>query len=279
MPIPIEAIASHPHYLLLLSEYGKKLAALYDENQRLGANLGFQRRWLMSQAALALAWDGENRLTVSNLVEALVPFKVASPNTIRDFVDESVKYGFIEPDPARASIRPRYWRPTGPVVETVAQWLYANLAMLDALDGGDRRLRFAEDPGIVTRLQPRFAWNSLRDPRWREPPARIGLLQRSISGGLVMDTIIIDVGDQPRGTERFIIPAIDAREMAGRILISRTHLQRVLRKVISAGGLGWTGRAFDSDMWVDSAFIDEYCGWQAVKSHYIDEAFEWATRP
>lgn len=275
MPQKIDTIATHPAFLPSLSAYGARLAAVYEENQRLGANLGFQRRWLMSQVALALYWnaDGGNALTTSNLIAALRPFRVASTNTIRDFVEEMATYGFINPDPGRSSVRPRYWQPSNVVVGVLRLWFQANLAILDALDSGERVTIFSSNSGLLEKMQPRFAWNCLRDERWREPPARVGLLQRSISGGLVMDNIAVLVGSADRENGRFIIPAINTREMAGRILISRTHLQRVMKKTIDAGALGWQGRPFESNMWVDGSFIDEYCRWQAVKSYYMDEAF------
>nr|WP_272210689.1 hypothetical protein [Marinicella sp. W31]MDC2876593.1 hypothetical protein [Marinicella sp. W31] len=88
-----------------------------------------------------------------------------------------------------------------------------------------------------------------------------------------MDNIIILVGHQKRDRGRYLIPALNAREIAQRILISRTHLQRILRKIINVGAIGWTGKPFESVMWVDGAFIDEYICWQAVKSHHLDRVF------
>ena len=275
MPQKIDTIASHPAFLPSLSAYGARLAAIYDENQRLGANLGFQRRWLMSHVALALYWQGEgdNALTTSNLINALRPYRVASTNTIRDFVEAMVIYGFIEPDPRRSSVRPRYWQPVSAVVDILNLWFQANLAMLDALDNGGRLGVFASNSGLLQKMQPRFAWNCVKDERWREPPERVGLLQHSTAGGLVMDSIAVLLGHANRDNGRFIIPAINTREMAERILISRTHLQRVMKKTIEAGALGWQGKPFESDMWVDGRFVEEYCCWQAVKSYYMDEAF------
>ncbi|QQM29202.1 hypothetical protein JET14_12750 [Martelella lutilitoris] len=278
MPLSADTIATHPSFLPSLSLYGERLAAVYQENQRLGANFGSQRRWLISQAALALYWGGDEGLTVNGLIDVLKPFKVASPNTIRDYVDESLAYGFLRPDPARASLRPRYFEPTPPVYAAIGQWIAANLSMLDALDAKGRVAAFAARPEMIPLMQPRLAFGCLRDAAWREPPPRVALLQKSISGGLVMDNIIVMVGRQRPQEGRYMIPALNAREMAKRILISRTHLQRILRKVVDVGAIGWSGRAFESAMWVDAAFIGEYCRWQAVKSHHLDAAFAFAIR-
>ncbi|TNB47002.1 hypothetical protein FF124_15760 [Martelella lutilitoris] len=277
MPLSAETIAQHPAFLPSLSLYGERLAGVYQENQRLGANFGSQRRWLISQAALALYWGGHEGLTVNSLIEALKPFKVASPNTIRDYVDESLTYGFLRPDPERDSLRPRYFEPTRPVYVAIGQWLAANLMMLDAIDGQDRAAALAAHAEMIPVIQPRLALACLHDAAWREPPPRVALLQKSISGGLVMDNIIVMVGRERPEEGRYLIPALNAREMAKRILISRTHLQRILRKVVNVGAIGWSGRPFESAMWVDGAFIAEYCRWQAVKSHHLDEAFAFAT--
>jgi hypothetical protein len=59
-------------------------------------------------------------------------------------------------------------------------------------------------------------------------------------------------------------------------MISTTHLRRVLRNAIKAGLVGWQGTPNRSPMWVSEAFVDEYMLWQAVKFHYVEEAFEWA---
>ncbi len=277
MPLSAETIAQHPAFLPSLSLYGERLAGVYQENQRLGANFGSQRRWLISQAALALYWGGNDGLTVNSLIETLKPFKVASPNTIRDYVDESLTYGFLRPDPERGSLRPRYFEPTRPVYAAIGQWLAANLMMLDAVDGKDRVAALAARAELIPVIQPRFAFGCLHDAAWREPPPRVALLQKSISGGLVMDSIIVMVGREPPREGRYLIPALNARDMAKRILISRTHLQRILRKVVAVGAIGWTGRPFESAMWVDGGFIAEYCRWQAVKSRHLDEAFAFAT--
>lgn len=274
MTLSVEQIAGDSSFLPALASFGARMKDVYDEHQRLAGNFSFHRRWLISQAAMALYWDSGEALTVSRLVAVLKPFEVASPNTIRDFMDELEACRFIIPDPEFTSLRPRYWRPSSLVVDVVSKWFAANLAILDGLDGGDRAPRFLSEPELLSRIQPRLAWHCLEDRRWRIPPKRIAFLLTSISGGLVMDHIAILVGNAPRVGNLFMIPTIDAHAIASQIRISRTHLQRTLNKVMQAGALGWQGQAFESDMWVDSTFIEEYCGWQAVKSHYLDEAFE-----
>ena len=273
MPLSVDVICSHPSFLPSLAYYGEALAEVYHANQRLGANLASQRRWLISQTALALYWGDEGGLTVNRLIEVLTPYKVASPNTIRAFINESVQYGFIEVDPDSRRIRPRYWKPTEIVKTALIEWVGLNLAMLDGIDGRNRASVLTQRPDIVFSLQPRLAWNCLNDPAWREPPPRVALLQNTISGGMVMDHIVSQIGAGTPQGERYLIPPINARRLSERIFISRTHLQRILNKAIEIGVLGWSRRPFESEMCIDRLFIEEYCRWQAVKSHHIDEAF------
>lgn len=274
LPLSVDFISTHPAFLPALATFGSQMKATYDQNQRLAGNFGYHRRWLISQAAMALYWEEGSALTVSGLVAKLTALKVASPNTIRDFADELQAYGFLRADPRFKSVRPRHWAPTETVISLYARWFYANLALVDGLDGGSRARIFAAAPDNLAAMQPRLAWNCLTDPRWRIPPERIGLLVKSISGGLVMDQIIILVGHECCHNGRMEIPAIDAHHWASQMQISRTHLQRTLKKLQDAGGIGWLGRPFESGMWVEQTLIREYCAWQAVKSHYVDEAFQ-----
>lgn len=274
MSLSVQQIANNSAFLPALASFGMQMKGVYVRNQRLAGNFGFHRRWLMSQAALALYLDPADKLTVSRLVDVLKDLGVASPNTIRDFMTELEAYHFIEQDPAFESRRPRYWRPLPVVIEVLVEWFAANLAILDRLDGQDRVSYFINAPDQIACLQPRFARGCIADRRWLEPPERVAFLQRSIAGGLVMDHIAFLAVRAERENGRFLVTAIDAHAIASEVQISRTHLQRTLKKVIEAGGLGWQGKAFESDMWVDGAFIDEYCGWQAVKSHHLSVAFD-----
>ncbi|TPW29424.1 hypothetical protein FJU08_13875 [Martelella alba] len=276
MPIPISSIAGHPLFLPAIAAYGNRLKNVYDENQRLAANFAFHRRWLISMAALSLYWQPGNNLTAGALIARVGAFKIASPNTVRDLLDELAAYQFIRPDETRPGQRPRYWAPSDAVLAAMTAWFAANLQVLDVLDGGARAPRFLARPELLPVAQPLLAEYCIEDARWREPPENVGLLLRSTSGGLVMDQIMILLGDKQCVDGRYHIPALDTRDMATKMIISRTHLQRTVKKVVEAGCIGWLGKSFDSDMWVDAAYVKDYCGWQAVKFHYVDMAFEQA---
>nr|WP_272210688.1 hypothetical protein [Marinicella sp. W31]MDC2876592.1 hypothetical protein [Marinicella sp. W31] len=164
MPLSSDTIANHPSFLPSLSLYSENLTGVYQENQRLGANFGSQRRWLISQSALALYWGGSGGLTISALIDMLKPFKVASPNTIRDYIDETLAYGFLQPDPARQSLRPRYFAPTEPVYDAIGLWFTANLSILDALDGAGRVAEFSARPELIPAIQPHLARGAFMTP-------------------------------------------------------------------------------------------------------------------
>ncbi|WP_176083393.1 hypothetical protein [Martelella sp. HB161492] len=278
MPLPISSIAGHPLFLPVLAAYGSRLKDVYDENQRLAANFAFHRRWLISMAALSLYWQPQNQLSAGALIARVGAFGIASPNTVRDLLDELAAYQLIKPDIARPGRRPRFWAPSDAVLEAMTAWFAANLQVLDMLDGGGRAPLFRARPDLLSLAQPLLADHCIEDARWREPPEHIGLLLRSTSGGLVMDQIMILLGDKDCIAGRYNIPALDTRDMATKMIISRTHLQRTVKKVVEAGCIGWQGKAFDSEMWVAESYVKDYCRWQAVKFHYVDLAFEQALR-
>ena len=90
------------------------------------------------------------------------------------------------------------------------EWVTLNLAMLDGIDGGNRATVLMQRPDIVFALQPRLAWNCLNDPAWREPPPRVALLQNTISGGMVMDHIVSQIGAGTPQGERYLIKQLKA---------------------------------------------------------------------
>ncbi|WP_174801748.1 hypothetical protein [Martelella limonii] len=274
MPLAIDTIATHPSFLPSLADYGEALAGVYHENQRLGVNLASQRKWLISQMAMALYWGGEDGLTVNGLIDVLSVYNVASPNTIRAFMEESFKYGFLRVDPASRRLRPRYWQPTEIVIGALAVWMTLNLQLLDRIDGQNRAQVLTEKPELLFALQPPLARACLHDVGWREPPKRLALLQNTISGGMVMDHIVSQIGDKLPSGDHYLIAPINARRLSEQMFISRTHLQRILHKAAEIGVLGWQVRPFEGEMSVDRSFISEYCRWQAVKSHHLDVVFQ-----
>ncbi|MDE1995797.1 MAG: hypothetical protein KGI75_25080, partial [Rhizobiaceae bacterium] len=134
----------------------------------------------------------------------------------------------------------------------------------------------AANPALVDLAQPRMARACLEATAWREPPERVGLLLWTEAGGLVVDHLIscLDLSSEADG--RINLGRIDTRVMAAHFMMSRTHLQRLLRKAADQGSLGWYDSPRKTWLWMSRDFLDEYSAWQAVKFSAVDEAFAWA---
>ena len=98
------------------------------------------------------------------------------------------------------------------------------------------------------------------------------------AGGVVMDELGRRFEVSYPAAERYDIGRVDARAMAEHFMMSRTHLQRLLRRAVEAGGLQWQDEGKKTHLWFMADLLDEYCGWQAIKFSLIDEAFDLALR-
>jgi hypothetical protein len=276
----IEQLARHPRFVVALRFLSEALRNRYDSGPRVARMLASHQRWLLSQSAYALHLEYDSTipgsgLTVVALRNLITHYRVASRNTVLSFVEELLTYRFLElaPGPAR---RPRRYVPTETTYSAMFGWYLANLAALDLIDDGGRAAALASAPMLMDRAQPRMARNCLATDIWREPPESVGLFLWTESGGLVVDYIMSKLDLTGEAGDRIDIGRVDARALAAHFMISRTHLQRLLRKSADRGDIGWHDEAKKTRMWISRNFLDEYCGWQAIKLMAVDEAFAWA---
>jgi len=277
--ISAETLAVNPEFVLTLRHLARDLRAIHDENPRMARSLASHQRWLLTQSAFALHLeydpaDPSSGLTAARLKRMITPFKSASRNTVLNFLDQGATYRFIRHAGAPAGKRPRRYETTEISDRAMLRWFTANLIALDYLDGGDRAAQLISEPAIFRMAQPRAARACLDDVNWREPPERVALFLWTEAGGLVMDEMIarIEMADE----DRIDIGRVDARGMAAHFMMSRTHLQRLLRKAVDQGSIGWIDDVKKTHMWLSKGFLAEYCGWQAIKFAKVDEAFHWA---
>ncbi|MBR0556324.1 hypothetical protein J5J10_11610 [Ciceribacter sp. L1K23] len=279
MALTATELQSSPRFVTALKGLATQLQGQFDGNPKLSRFMASHQRWLLSQAAFALQLEydpavGGSGLTTGRLKEMILTVKAASRNTVLNFLDQLMAYRYMRraDDGGR---RPRRFEATDISTQAMYNWFLANLAALDSVDDGNRVAEAVAEPRIFRLAQPRIARHCIADDRWREPPPRVALFLWTESGGLVMDEIVsrIEVGVDE---DRFDLGRIDARAMAGRFLMSRTHLQRLLRKGVELGCLAWHDEAKKTHMWMTRDYLDEYCGWQAVKFSIVDEAFDWA---
>ncbi|MBN8951121.1 hypothetical protein [Rhizobium sp. 60-20] len=280
MSFSIEQLARHPRFVVALRFLSEALRNRYDSGPRVARMLASHQRWLLSQSAYALHLEYDSTipgsgLTVVALRNLITHYRVASRNTVLSFVEELLTYRFLElaPGPAR---RPRRYVPTETTYSAMFGWYLANLAALDLIDDGGRAAALASAPMLMDRAQPRMARNCLATDIWREPPESVGLFLWTESGGLVVDYIMSKLDLTGEVGDRIDIGRVDARALAAHFMISRTHLQRLLRKSADRGDIGWHDEAKKTRMWISRNFLDEYCGWQAIKLMAVDEAFAWA---
>lgn len=280
MSFSIEQLARHPKFVPSLRFLSEALRNRYDSGPRIARMLASHQRWLLTQTAYALHLEYDSAvpgsgLTVVALRDVITHHRIASRNTVLSFIEELLTYRFLElaPGPVR---RPRRYVPTEVSYTAMFGWYLANLAAIDLLDGGSRAAALVASPMLMDLAQPRMARNCLATDVWRDPPECVGLFLWTEAGGLVVDHIMSKLDLAGEGGDRIDIGRFDARALATHFMISRTHLQRLLRKSAERGDIGWHDEARKTRMWVSRDFLDQYCGWQAIKLAAVDEAFSWA---
>lgn len=282
MAFTAEALAGHPGFTGVLAHLARSLRTVHDETPRLARALTSHQRWLLSQAAFALYLerdpaDPESGLTTVRLKELITGIGGASRNTVLNYLDEMVTYRFARylDVPGR---RYRRLEITEIAHAAMARWFVANLMALDALDGGERAAIMMREPQLLRTAQPLAARACLSDTAWREPTRRIAVFLWTESGGLVLDELVARLDPTAEREGRIDIGRIDIRRMAETFMLSRTHLQRVLKKAAQMGCIGWSDPSRAASTWVSTDFLREYAAWQAIKFAAIDQAFETVLR-
>lgn len=280
MAFSIDELRDSPAFCEALRVYSVELQGEYDSNPRLARLLSSHQRWLLSQCAFALNLEHDpevpgSGLTASRLRDMITSYKAASRNTVLNFLDQLLSYRFVR-IAGDAGRRPRRFEATDISYNAMVRWTLANLTLLDRLDGGARAATMIANPDLFRVVQPYTARRSFEHGGWREPPTRVAMFQWTEAGGLVMDELVRRIETTDPAADRYDIGRVDARAMAEHFMMSRTHLQRLLRSAVEAGGLKWQDEGKKSHMWFMADFLREYCGWQAIKFSIIDQAFEHA---
>jgi len=279
MSLTATELRSSPRFLVALKMMAMELQAHFDANPRLSRFLASHQRWLLSQAAFALYLEYDpavpgTGLTTGRLKDMILSVKAASRNTVLNFLDQVMTYRYMRVA-ENGGKRPRRFEATDVSLEGMMRWFQSNLAALDYVDGGNRVEQFQAAPELFRLSQPRIARRCIEDENWRDPPPRIAMFMWTESGGLVMDELISRVDPEETG-ESYDLGRIDARAMASHFLMSRTHLQRLLRKAVETGCLAWHDETKKTHMSMSRDYVEEYCGWAAIKFSIVDEVFDWA---
>ncbi|MCM2477607.1 hypothetical protein HGO38_29600 [Rhizobium sp. CG5] len=280
MALSEQRLIESPAFVTALRFLAVNLQGEFDGNPRLARMLASHQRWLLSQAgfALYLEYDPANPpsgLTAGRLKQMITEVNVASRNTVLNFLDQLLSYRFIRVA-GDAHRRPRRFEATEISQQAMWKWLAANLAALDQIDAGDRFATYCATPALFRIVQPRVARLCIDDRRWREPPERVAIFLWTEAGGLVMDELIRRIEPGSEQAQGYDIGRVDARALAGHFMMSRTHLQRLLRKAVEIGCLAWHDDQKKTHLWLKKDYLEEYCRWQAVKFAILDTVFEEA---
>ncbi|APO74045.1 hypothetical protein AM571_CH01208 [Rhizobium etli 8C-3] len=281
MKFTAEELARHPDFLLSIRHLAGTLRGMFQAGPRLARLLTSHQRWLLTQTAYALAMhydpgDPSSGFSAVSLTTLITKHKVASRNTVLNFIEELLTYRFITHAPGEERRRPRHFEPAEVSNQAMYGWLLANLVALDMLDDGDRAACLQAHPQLLRIAQPLVARACLEDAAWREPPEPIALFLWTEAGGLVVDQLMARIDLDGADTERFDVGRVETRNLAGDFMMSRTHLQRLFAKAVQQGCLGWYDEPRKTRLWVSRNFVWQYCGWQAIKFAYVEHAFHIA---
>ncbi|QLF69894.1 hypothetical protein FE840_010295 [Peteryoungia desertarenae] len=282
MSLSVDEIAASPVFAEALRSFASKMRLQFDESPRLARMLASHQRWLLSQSAFALHLEYDpskpgSGLTTTNLREIITVNNAASRNTVLNYLDQLLSYRFVRLA-GDSNRRPRRYEATEVSHDAMFRWVVANLAVLDAIDGGRREERIRQAPDLFRQLQPQIAHRAAYDQRWVNPPERVALFLWTEAGGLVMDELIRRATEIVPGVDGYDLGKLEARVLAEHFMISRTHLQRLLRRSVEIGGLSVYGPQKNHYI-LAKDFLTEYRYWQAVKFALVDEAYEAVCGP
>lgn len=278
MSLSVDFLVSSSRFAEAMAALANRLSAQFDSNPRLSRALVCHQRWLLTQASFALYADYELHgagpgMTATALSDWIVEAGIASRNTAHHFIESLRTYRFIRVDPTSPR-RPLRYEICEESQAGLQLWFGANLAALDYVDGGSRAARHKAQPDLLFRVQPEFARRCLATPAWRDPSPRIGLLQWTECGALVMDQFLQLAVGAPIEDGFYDLGVLNIPSMAERFLMSRTHLQRTLKKAEDYGCVKRRGSRRGSHMLLSVEFFQEYCAWIALKAAILDETFE-----
>ncbi|OJT97034.1 MAG: hypothetical protein BGN83_11880 [Rhizobium sp. 63-7] len=276
-------LVTHPRFYECIREQSRMLLGMAAQNARHASVFSTQQRWLLAHLGLSLyfertAANPAGGLINARFLELVREYDIASRNTADSFMKEMIHYKAIRYVSDIKGKRMRPLEPSEVTLAAVGGWLAIHLSVLDRLDGGGRTAAFGADPErLLARVQPRIARGLLSSKAVREPEDTFSLFTWLNNGGIVMDSLIAGISETDPEADQVPTDVQSVADLAGRLMLSRTHLTRKLRSAEAMGSIGWTGRRGQSIMWVSRGFRQEYANAQAIKLAIIGEAFEAIT--
>jgi hypothetical protein len=282
MAMTADDILYHPALEFHVRGQAKSLLQINDASPRLASLFGTRQRWLMAHAALsqyfrdaaAAATEADAGTLAGRLVDLVVRYEIASPNTATAFLKELMKYGIVQHVAASEGRRVRPIEPTPITLAALFLWHQVHLTTLDGLDGGGRVAALRAEPEKLRRIQPLIADGLLGSAPVRKPEPTFALFAWVDEGGIVMDRLIVGCEHGTVSNDRITTDVRSISGLALRLKLSRTQLSRKIAEAEAMGSLGWLGRRGRSPVWVSTGFQYEYHKAQALKLAIIDAAFD-----
>lgn len=277
MGITAAKLLGHPGLAGAVRRQCGLLLSSYNDNPRLGAVFATQQRWLLAHAGLAVYFESllaqdAGGIRMARFLDLVREHAISSRNTADAFMKEMQHYGAVLQGDPLGDRRARPLTPSPETLGAITGWTLAHLITLDALDEGSRVAAFHADPQAIARMQPAIAAGLFTSAAIRKESPTFSLFSLLNNGGVIMDWMIVGMGEPDPVTGRIATPVVDVADMARWMNLSRTHLQRKLREAEALDSLGWEGARGRSAMWVSRGFLDEILAAQANKLAVVDAA-------
>ena len=237
-----------------------------------------QQRWLLCHASLAhffQPFDGvEPGLSRKNIGRLGPLLGIANRLTAYALFDEALKYGMIHHLEGEDAGHGRAAGPSSDILSLLVYWYGVHFQALDLLDGGQRCGKFTENwQSLLPLLQPVVAAGLLASEELRSPGPIYNIFTWADTGGWLMDRLIAGIDRRVSMHEdRYPTDIWSITALSQAVGLSRAHTSRKLAQARSKGGLGWSGRAGRSPLWISRSFYEEYARFQAAKLSILDKA-------
>ena len=275
----IAALLAHPAFDRATGHLAQGFSVLKELEPRISSLFGAQQRWLLCHMAVAQCFERPLPARPSvgrlELINAGLHHRLASRNTIVDFISEALKYDIIQRAEGAKLSRNVRVELTPKALYLLTGWYLLHLGALDSLDDGGRAARFgAAGEAGVRAMAPPVAQALLTSVAIANPAPAYALFAWMDEGGNLMDRLIGGIDPQADLTADHVATIFSSiSALSDQLAVSRTHAGRMIAAAEVQGSLGWIGRRGRSPIWLSRAFRDAYARAQAAKLVIVGQAF------
>lgn len=276
-------LSTRPGFAGAIRGLAGDMMALHRSHPRAARLVSTQQKWLLSQAIYALHFernpaDPLSGITATRLLAFIEGHGMVSRNTATAFLAELVAYRLLCDAPGNPDRRSRPLEPAHQTDEMMEDWFLAHLRCLARLGLGEDQTGTHDIGRIIRLAQPRAVRRLLKDPRWRRPPASVGLFALTQSGALVLDDLVARMTATSPEKGRYDLLDVRPSAFSTEYRVSSTHMRRIFARAEKLGLVGWSEPGRKGGFWLSEQFFGDYLDWQAIKLEAFAEAIEWAKR-